>query len=144
MQKVANSFVLVNRTEIFLILLFAIAIMYILFQIRKNILFASVINTNLKILIFQHSSSFYFVVVVVLFQQHFPYMIQHKHQEKKEKSYNTVKKLLKKFPLKLENKLEISQLDAEEQYLVSATTMDCSIMITFRQIPLESVGNCER
>lgn len=108
-------------------------------------MFASVINTNLKILIFQHSSSFYFVVViVVLFQQHFPYMIQHKHQEKKEKSYNTVKKLLKKFPLKLENKLEISQLDAEEQYLVSATTMDCSIMITFRQIPLESVVNCER
>ncbi|XP_075168341.1 inositol phosphate kinase 1 [Haematobia irritans] len=73
----------------------------------------------------------------LLAKQHLPYMLEHKYQNNKEKSYGILNGLLTKFANAKEKKFEISQLSPEEQYLLAATSMDCSVMIAFRQVPNE-------
>ena len=60
-------------------------------------------------------------------------MLDHGYDIKKEKTYNIVWKLLEKFT-KEHNQLFVEQLTPEEQYILAATALDCSIMITFCEI----------
>ncbi|XP_073848649.1 inositol phosphate kinase 1 [Musca autumnalis] len=69
------------------------------------------------------------------------HMFQENYQKKKGKSYDILSELLKKFKSQ-QQKLEISQLNEEEQYLLAATALDCSIMITFRQISKQNMTEC--
>lgn len=57
-------------------------------------------------------------------------MLDHEYALKSEKTYCVLHKLLKKFE-ENHNELKLSQLLPEEQYLLAATALDCSIMITF-------------
>ncbi|XP_019890773.1 inositol-pentakisphosphate 2-kinase isoform X2 [Musca domestica] len=77
----------------------------------------------------------------LLAKKHFPHMFKENYQKKKGKSYDILSTLLQKYKCG-PTKLEISQLSAEEQYLLAATALDCSIMITFRQISNQVMANC--
>lgn len=61
------------------------------------------------------------------------FMLDHEYADKTEKTYTIVSKLLETFA-KTQNELTLCQLSAEEQYILAATVLDCSIMITFREI----------
>ncbi|XP_065366999.1 inositol-pentakisphosphate 2-kinase [Calliphora vicina] len=61
------------------------------------------------------------------------FMLDHEYADKKGKTYNIVCKLLEKFA-KNHNELTLCQLSPEEQYILAATALDCSIMITFCEI----------
>lgn len=60
-------------------------------------------------------------------------MLDHEYADKKGKTYSIVCKLLEKFA-KNHNELTLCQLSPEEQYILAATALDCSIMITFCEI----------
>lgn len=59
-------------------------------------------------------------------------------ENEKQKTYDIVLKLLEKFK-KHNNQLTFKQLTPEEQYILAATALDCSIMITFCEIEFENV-----
>ncbi|XP_037805375.1 inositol-pentakisphosphate 2-kinase [Lucilia sericata] len=61
------------------------------------------------------------------------FMLDHEYADKKGKTYNIIYKLLEKFA-KNHNELILCQLSPEEQYILGATALDCSIMITFCEI----------
>ncbi|KAM7344377.1 inositol phosphate kinase 1 isoform 2-T9 [Cochliomyia hominivorax] len=64
-----------------------------------------------------------------------PFMFDHTYAyaEKPEKTYNIVFQLLEKFAQN-QNQLTYYQLSPEEQYILAATALDCSIMITFCEV----------
>ncbi|XP_061396301.1 inositol-pentakisphosphate 2-kinase [Musca vetustissima] len=74
----------------------------------------------------------------LLAKQNFVHMLKENYHKKKGKSYDILSTLLKKFQYQ-KQKLGISQLSAEEQYQLAATVLDCSIMITFRQVSTKNM-----
>uniref|UniRef100_A0A1A9WMS2 Inositol-pentakisphosphate 2-kinase n=1 Tax=Glossina brevipalpis TaxID=37001 RepID=A0A1A9WMS2_9MUSC len=69
----------------------------------------------------------------LLAKKNFMYMLRQQYAKKFDKTYGHLHKLLQKFT---DNRqyIALRELTQEEEYLLAATALDCSIMITFKEL----------
>lgn len=68
-------------------------------------------------------------------QHHFHYMWQAEHAQHATPSYDALRALLSRSPATWHS---VDQLPPEEAYMLGATALDCSIMLTFQEIRCQS------
>lgn len=84
-----------------------------------------------------HSLRFPFLTLFFFLQlqHHFHYMWQAGHAQHATPSYDALRALLSRSPAMWHN---VDQLPPEEAYMLGATALDCSIMLTFQEIRCQS------